>query len=178
MLSRASCVSARAARMRVATSKTFTATGTRSFASESSVKRPKAIKVKKSDARRRVDPKQETALAEQQPQDALTEVPPAQPPSPFLYSEQQQPQTFGQLMKMVRLLLVYLLAHASWAKESVLMCVFLSVLICVCDRTSSGALAWRLRSHLLASFSAEWKRCDFHSSCCGHCFLWRVCVLL
>uniref|UniRef100_K3WZV1 Uncharacterized protein n=1 Tax=Globisporangium ultimum (strain ATCC 200006 / CBS 805.95 / DAOM BR144) TaxID=431595 RepID=K3WZV1_GLOUD len=71
---------------------------TRSLSSEP--KRPKAIKVKKGEARRRVEPKPEPNALAEQPHDALTEVPQAQPPSPFVHSQQEPPQTFGQVMKM------------------------------------------------------------------------------
>lgn len=77
----------------------------RAFASEPTIKRPKPIKVKKSEARRRVEPKADDAVAasEQYPQNALTEAPQAPPPpSPYMPSEQQQQPTFGQIMKAVR----------------------------------------------------------------------------
>lgn len=76
----------------------------RSFASEPTIKRPKPIKVKKSEARRRVEPKAEDSVAasEQHPQNALTEARQAPPPSPYMPSEQQQQPTFGQMMKAVR----------------------------------------------------------------------------
>lgn len=71
----------------------------RAFASEPTIKRPRAIKVKKSEARRRVEPKSE---AESQ-QHALTEAPQAQPPTPFVpYEQPQEPVTFGQILKSVR----------------------------------------------------------------------------
>lgn len=75
----------------------------RSFASEPTIKRAKAIKVKKSEARRRVEPKVvEDAVAEHQTQNALMEAPHAPPPSPYMPSQEQQP-TFGQMMKAVRI---------------------------------------------------------------------------
>lgn len=67
----------------------------RAFASQGTPKRAKAIRVKKSEARRNV-PEAERAS------NALTEVPPPPPPAPFLPSDQQPPQTFGGVMKEVR----------------------------------------------------------------------------
>lgn len=66
----------------------------RAFASTPSTRRPKAIKVKKSEARRRVEPKPVN--------DALTEVPDAPAPTQYYAPPQQQtPQTFGGAMKEV-----------------------------------------------------------------------------
>lgn len=75
----------------------------RSFSTEpAAAKRPKAIKVKKSDARRRVEPKPEVPPPQQQ--NALMETHDAPPPSPFVDQQQfqQQQPTFGQVMKAVR----------------------------------------------------------------------------
>lgn len=66
----------------------------RAFSSEP--KRAKAVKVKKSDARRRVEPKPEEP-------NALVEAPNAPPPSPFVEQQpHQEPMTFGQVLKHVR----------------------------------------------------------------------------
>ncbi|TYZ63221.1 hypothetical protein PybrP1_013056 [[Pythium] brassicae (nom. inval.)] len=63
----------------------------RAFSSEP--RRAKAVKVKKNDARRRVEPKPE------QP-NALVEAPDAPPPSPFVDQQPPQtPMTFGQVLK-------------------------------------------------------------------------------
>lgn len=69
----------------------------RAFASTPSIRRPKAVKVKKSEARRRVEPKPAN--------DALAEVPEEAAPAPTHYyapPQQQAPQTFGGAMKEVR----------------------------------------------------------------------------
>lgn len=71
----------------------------RAFSQSGAPKRPRAVRVKKSEARRSVPE------PERPPRHALAEVPPPpQAPAPFLPQEQQQaPQTFGGVMKEVRL---------------------------------------------------------------------------
>ncbi|KAF1334175.1 hypothetical protein FI667_g1962, partial [Globisporangium splendens] len=101
LLSRARVVGTRAAcatASRATTKLPVARAMTRSLSSEP--KRPKAIKVKRSEARRRVEPKPESNALAEQPHDALVDVPQAQPPSPFVHSQQELPQTFGQVMKM------------------------------------------------------------------------------
>lgn len=68
----------------------------RAFTSTPTIRRPKAVKVKKSEARRRVEPKPVN--------DALTEVPEEAASAPTHYyapPQQQAPQTFGGAMKEV-----------------------------------------------------------------------------
>ncbi|DAZ96522.1 TPA: hypothetical protein N0F65_008073 [Lagenidium giganteum] len=70
--------------------------GVRSFASEQGIRRPKRIKVRQSEARRSVEPKQRAAPVEN---NALTQAPPQeQLPSPYVYQPGQEPQSFGGRM--------------------------------------------------------------------------------
>ncbi|TMW65944.1 hypothetical protein Poli38472_003709 [Pythium oligandrum] len=72
-------------------------TGVRFLSSEPSIRRPKALKVKKSEARRRVEPKPKAdnnALVEQQEQ---AQAPVEYGHGPF--TQPQAPQTFGGMMK-------------------------------------------------------------------------------